>query len=74
LLGINTAVLNNENSEGIGFAIPASEVQKVLTHIIDHGRVIRGWLGRRRLSRFTPAIANQLSLEFTTGLLVTCGC
>jgi serine protease DegS len=70
LLGINTAVLNNENSEGIGFAIPANEVQKVLTHIIDHGRVIRGWLGVEAIE-ITPAIANQLSLEFTTGLLVT---
>jgi serine protease DegS len=70
LLGINTAVLNNENSEGIGFAIPVNEVQKVLTHIIDHGRVIRGWLGVEAIE-ITPAIANQLSLEFTTGLLVT---
>ena len=70
LLGINTAVLNNEHSEGIGFAIPANEVQKVLTHIIDHGRVIRGWLGVEAVE-ITPAIANQLSLEITTGLLVT---
>ena len=70
LLGINTAVLNNENSEGIGFAIPANEVQKVLTHIIDHGRVIRGWLGVEAIE-ITPAIATQLSLDFTTGLLVT---
>ena len=70
LLGINTAVLNNENSEGIGFAIPANEVQKVLTHIIDHGRVIRGWLGVEAIE-ITPAVATQLSLDFTTGLLVT---
>lgn len=70
LLGINTAVLNNENSEGIGFAIPANEVQKVLTHIIDHGRVIRGWLGVEAIE-ITPAVATQLSLNFTTGLLVT---
>jgi serine protease DegS len=70
LLGINTAVLNNENSEGIGFAIPANEVQKVLTHIIDHGRVIRGWLGVEAID-ITPAVATQLSLDFTTGLLVT---
>ena len=70
LLGINTAVLNNENSEGIGFAIPVNEVQKVLTHIIDHGRVIRGWLGVEAID-ITPAVATQLSLNFTTGLLVT---
>ena len=70
LLGINTAVLNNENSEGIGFAIPANEVQKVLRHIIEHGRVIRGWLGVEAID-LTPAIATKLSLELTTGLLVT---
>lgn len=70
LLGINTAVLNNENSEGISFAIPANEVQKVLTHIIDHGRVIRGWLGVEAID-ITPAVATQLSLDFTAGLLVT---
>jgi serine protease DegS len=70
LLGINIAVLNNENSEGIGFAVPANEVQKVLTHIIDHGRVIRGWLGLEAAETI-PAILNQQSLEHTTGLLVT---
>lgn len=70
LLGINTAVLNNDHSEGIGFAIPADEVQKVLKHIIEHGRVIRGWLGVEAIE-LTPAIATKLSLELTTGLLVT---
>lgn len=70
LLGINAAILNNEKSDGIGFAIPADEVQKVLTHIIDHGRVIRGWLGVEAIE-ITQAIADKLSIDLANGLLVT---
>lgn len=70
LLGINAAILNNESSDGIGFAIPADDVQKVLTQIIDNGRVIRGWLGVEAIE-VTQAIAKKLSLNITNGLLVT---
>lgn len=70
LLGINAAILNNEKSDGIGFAIPADEVKKVLTHLINHGRVIRGWLGVEAIE-ITQALANKLSIELTSGLLVT---
>lgn len=70
LLGINAAILNNESSDGIGFAIPADDVQKVLTQIIDNGRVIRGWLGVEAIE-VTHAIAKKLSLNITNGLLVT---
>ena len=31
--------------EGIGFAIPVNMVRGVLQQILDHGRVIRGWIG-----------------------------
>jgi len=70
LLGINAAILNNERSDGIGFAIPADDVQKVLTQIIEHGRVVRGWLGVEAIE-VTPAIAKKLSLKISNGLLVT---
>ena len=70
LLGINAAILNNEKSDGIGFAIPADEVKKVLNHLINHGRVIRGWLGVEAIE-ITEALANKLSIELTSGLLVT---
>ena len=30
---------------GIGFAIPAKLAQQVMLEIIEHGQVIRGWLG-----------------------------
>ena len=70
LLGINAAILNNESSDGIGFAIPADDVQKVLIQIIDNGRVVRGWLGVEAIE-VTQAIAKKLSLNITNGLLVT---
>lgn len=70
LLGINAAILYNEKSDGIGFAIPADDVQKVLTQIIQHGRVVRGWLGVEAVE-ISPALAKKLSLNITNGLLVT---
>ena len=57
LVGINTAVYRNaggdgrngnqqqNNAEGIGFAIPVSTAKAVLDQIISHGMVIRGWFG-----------------------------
>jgi serine peptidase DegS len=46
LVGINTAVLaKNLGVEGIGFAIPVNLVRGVMTEILEHGRVVRGWIG-----------------------------
>ena len=46
LIGINTAIVaKNLGVEGIGFAIPVNMVRGVLSDIISHGRVIRGWIG-----------------------------
>jgi len=46
LVGINTAVFAaRAGAQGIGFAIPAELIREVVPQIINHGRVIRGWLG-----------------------------
>ncbi|MEM7080211.1 MAG: trypsin-like peptidase domain-containing protein [Pseudomonadota bacterium] len=46
LLGINTMIYTQSGgSDGIGFAIPADIALYVMEQIINHGRVIRGWLG-----------------------------
>jgi serine peptidase DegS len=46
LVGINTAIVAKSiGVEGIGFAIPVNMVRGVLSDIIAHGRVIRGWIG-----------------------------
>jgi S1-C subfamily serine protease len=49
LIGINTAVLGSTSQDqvvpaGVGFAIPVNLVRGVMTELIEHGRVIRGWL------------------------------
>jgi serine protease DegS len=46
LVGINTAMFSRSGgSDGIGFAIPAALVTHVVRQIVEHGAVIRGWLG-----------------------------
>ena len=46
LIGINTAIFTrNGGSNGIGFAIPASIATDIMQELIDHGQVIRGWIG-----------------------------
>jgi serine protease DegQ len=46
LIGINTFVLGRMfGAEGIGFAIPVATARAVLEQIVEHGVVIRGWLG-----------------------------
>jgi len=56
LIGVNTAIYSpSGGSAGIGFAVPVSEVNRVVPQIISKGRVIRPGLGislaGRRLSR-----------------------
>ena len=43
ITGINTAII--AMAQGIGFAVPASTAQWVLTEILTQGRVRRAWLG-----------------------------
>lgn len=46
LLGINTAIASRSGSyNGIGFAIPASMASRVMTSIMNDGKVSRGYLG-----------------------------
>ncbi|MBH97131.1 MAG: transcriptional regulator [Rhodospirillaceae bacterium] len=48
LIGINTArftAVDEGAPDGIGFAIPVNLVRGVITELVEHGRVIRGWLG-----------------------------
>ena len=45
LVGINTASFNGYQTYGIGFAVPTKLVTAVMSEIISHGRVIRGYLG-----------------------------
>ena len=55
VVGITIAVgLKSNGDDGIAFAIPASMVRKVVDDVLEHGRVIRGWIGIRPYYRFDP--------------------
>jgi len=61
LIGINTAILSHGSggNEGIGFAIPEKLAQGVMTQILDHGKVTRGYLGIV-VQPISPAMAKAL--------------
>jgi serine protease Do len=46
VIGVNAAIATQSGGfEGIGFAIPSNMAVHVAQALIDHGKVIRGWLG-----------------------------
>ena len=70
LVGINTAVLAQDSgTEGIGFAIPVDLVRGVVDQILQHGRVIRGWMGLQP-DDMTTAEREALGLDGNIGILL----
>lgn len=70
LTGINTAIFSKSGgSQGIGFAIPTKLALDVMKAIIEHGQVIRGWLGIE-VQPLTPELAESLGLQSQPGILV----
>lgn len=70
LIGINTAIFSKSGgSQGIGFAIPVKLATEVMKAIIEHGQVIRGWLGIE-VQQLTPELAESFGLGNHSGILV----
>ena len=65
LIGVNTLIYSQSGaSQGIGFAVPVSTINRVVPDLIVHGRMIRPGLGVRIAN---DALARQFGL---TGVLV----
>jgi len=70
LIGINTAIISGAGgNQGVGFAIPISMVKGVMQQIIEHGKVVRGYLGLL-IQPVTPALAKAFGLAEARGALV----
>ncbi|MEM7083525.1 MAG: trypsin-like peptidase domain-containing protein [Pseudomonadota bacterium] len=69
LIGINSAVINPAGSEGISFAIPVNLVRGVSNQLLEHGRVIRGWLGLQA-GPVPPHLVDRLGI-LSGGIIVT---
>ena len=69
VIGINTAILGQSGSIGIGFAIPSNSAKKVVNQLIEFGETKRGWLGVR-IQYVTKEIAEVEKLDKPRGALV----
>tara|TARA_X000001036_G_scaffold412575_1_gene426196 strand:+ start:81 stop:1493 length:1413 start_codon:yes stop_codon:yes gene_type:complete len=69
VIGINTAILGQSGSIGIGFAIPANAASNVIDQLIEFGETKRGWLGVR-IQEVTKEIADVEKLKKPQGALV----
>ena len=71
LIGINTAIFSESNggSNGIGFAIPAEMVRRVVEGALQGGQVVRPWLGVSAQA-VTQQLARGLGLDRPRGVLV----
>ena len=70
LTGINTAIFSKSGgSQGIGFAIPVKLATEVMKSIVEHGQVIRGWLGIE-VQPLTKELAESFGLTGRPGIVV----
>ncbi len=71
LVGVNTAILSRTGGfQGIGLAIPTNLARRVMTSLIENGKVVRGWLGVS-IQDITTELAEQFDLPNTKGVLIS---
>ncbi|HKY33062.1 MAG TPA: Do family serine endopeptidase [Candidatus Polarisedimenticolia bacterium] len=70
LVGINTAIASGTGSfQGIGFAIPVDMAREIMQHLIESGRVVRGYLGVV-IQNLTPEMARAGGIQAEKGAIV----
>lgn len=72
LIGINTLIATNgftAGNIGIGFAIPSNTASELLPQLIEHGEIVRGWLGIS-MSQVNHDLAEKLGFDSPRGVLV----
>jgi S1-C subfamily serine protease len=75
VIGINTAIRTESGIfEGVGFAVPAQTVQRVLPQLIEKGEMEYAWLGITSLASEeglgVAALAEPLQLPVNQGVLI----
>ncbi len=70
VIGVNAAIATQSGGfEGIGFAIPSNMAVHVARALIDHGKVVRGWLGVS-INDPSPDQVKSLHLKDNKGALI----
>lgn len=67
VIGMNTAII--PYGQGLGFAISAETIRRVVPELIKHGRVMRPWTGFV-YADLTPALARQIRIDYTEGVVI----
>jgi len=71
LIGINTAILSRSGGfQGVGLAVPSDLVRNVVDQLVQHGKVVRGFIGVN-IQNISPALAETFGLKERTGALVS---
>ena len=72
LVGINTAIYSQSGGNmGIGFAVPSNMAHSIMEQLVQHGKVVRGWLGVS-IQELTPELSSQFGVpKDTKGVLVS---
>jgi serine protease Do len=70
VIGVNVAV--SRGAENIGFALPANLVKSTVSSVVEHGEIIRPYLGVR-YTRITPSLKKKNNLSVDYGALVMRG-
>ena len=74
VIGVNTAIYSRSgDSAGVGFAVPARTVNRILEDLLEYGKVLRAWIGIRSatsLRSLDPRIRRRLDLPVNEGLLI----
>ncbi|UCE33867.1 MAG: Do family serine endopeptidase [Deltaproteobacteria bacterium] len=68
LVGINTAIYSG--AEGIGFAIPIDRARRIVSDLINYGRVHTAWLGIM-VQDLTKNLIDYFRLPVDRGVLIT---
>lgn len=74
LIGINTLIFTAEGSlgnVGVGFAIPANKLQKIIKELKDVGVFERDFWTGLRIHSIDEGIANYYQLDDTKGVIIT---
>lgn len=71
MIGINTMIYSTSGSSaGVGFAVPVNTAKRVVSDLIQYGKVNRGIIDAE-LVQLTSSIANYAGLSTNKGLLVS---
>ncbi|MGM0546419.1 MAG: Do family serine endopeptidase [Bacteroidota bacterium] len=71
LVGVNSAIASRSGgSDGVGFAVPVDIAKRVMESIIEHGRVVRGFLGISNGGQVDGTMARALELDKAYGVII----